>query len=154
MSLHRVREADHARRSRRWPACCSRRSTIAYPWYVLIGTTITLAVGILSLVHARRTGRRRRRKRYDFIVIGIDGGGSKTHAIVADEQGRTIGETVGPGSAVRPGQAEHSANVIADVVRDALASCEMTHVTPRVAVPSASPARAARRNASSCGRRS
>jgi glucosamine kinase len=67
-----------------------------------------------------------------FIVIGIDGGGSKTHAIVADEMGRTITETVGPGSAVRPGQAEESANVIADVVRDALASCEMTHVTPRV----------------------
>lgn len=67
-----------------------------------------------------------------FIVIGIDGGGSKTHAIVADEQGRTIAETVGPGSAVRPGQIEASANVITDVVRDALASCEMTHVTPRV----------------------
>lgn len=67
-----------------------------------------------------------------FIVIGIDGGGSKTHAIVADEQGKTIAETVGPASAVRPGQAEHSAEVIADVVKDALASCEMTHVTPRV----------------------
>jgi glucosamine kinase len=66
-----------------------------------------------------------------FIVIGIDGGGSKTHAMVADEQGRTIAETYGPGSAVRPGKAEDSANVIADVVRDALASCEMTHVTPR-----------------------
>ncbi|MEP6492822.1 MAG: BadF/BadG/BcrA/BcrD ATPase family protein [bacterium] len=66
-----------------------------------------------------------------FIVIGIDGGGSKTHAVVADDQGQTIAEMVGPGSAVRPGQADHSANVIADVVRDALASCEMTHVTPR-----------------------
>ena len=66
-----------------------------------------------------------------LIVIGIDGGGSKTHAIVADEQGRTIAETVGPGSAVKPGQAEASANVIAEVVRDALASCEMTHVLPR-----------------------
>lgn len=66
-----------------------------------------------------------------FIVIGIDGGGSKTHAMVADEQGKTIAETFGPGSAVKPGHAEHSANVIAEVVRDALASCEMTHVTPR-----------------------
>jgi glucosamine kinase len=66
-----------------------------------------------------------------FIVIGIDGGGSKTHAMVADEQGRTIAEMVGPGSAIRPGLAEHSANVTADVVRDALASCEMTHVVPR-----------------------
>jgi glucosamine kinase len=52
--------------------------------------------------------------------------------MVADEQGRTIVETVGPGSAVRPGKAEDSANVIAAVVRDALASCDMTHVTPRV----------------------
>ena len=67
-----------------------------------------------------------------FVVIGIDGGGSKTHAMVADEHGHTIAETVGPGSAVRPGQAEHSALVIAGVVRDALASCEMTHVIPRV----------------------
>ena len=67
-----------------------------------------------------------------FIVIGIDGGGSKTHAMVADEQGRAIAETVGPGSAVRPGRVEESASVIADVVRDVLASCEMTHVTPRV----------------------
>jgi glucosamine kinase len=67
-----------------------------------------------------------------YIVIGIDGGGSKTHAMVADEQGRTIAEMVGPASAVRPGKAEDSADVIAGVVRDALASCEMTHVTPRV----------------------
>jgi len=66
-----------------------------------------------------------------FIVIGIDGGGSKTHAIVADEHGSTIAETVGPGSAVKPGRAEDSANVIVAVVRDALASCEMTHVMPR-----------------------
>ena len=67
-----------------------------------------------------------------FIVIGIDGGGSKTRAMVADEHGGMIGDVVGPGSAVRPGQADASAAVIADVVRDALASCEMTHVVPRV----------------------
>jgi glucosamine kinase len=66
-----------------------------------------------------------------FIVIGIDGGGSKTRAIVADERGNAIADAVGPGSAVRPGQVEASAQIIADVVRDALASCEMTHVTPR-----------------------
>ena len=67
-----------------------------------------------------------------FIVIGIDGGGSKTRAIVADERGNAIADAVGPGSAVRPGQVEASAQIIADLVRDALASCEMTHVTPRV----------------------
>ena len=67
-----------------------------------------------------------------LIVIGVDGGGSKTRAMVADEHGGLIGDVVGPGSAVRPGRAEESATVIADVVHDALASCEMTHVTPRV----------------------
>lgn len=66
------------------------------------------------------------------IVIGIDGGGSRTRAIVADEEGREIVRVEGPASAVRPGQAEHSAEVICAVVRDALAACEMTHVLPRV----------------------
>ena len=66
------------------------------------------------------------------IVIGIDGGGSKTHAIVADDSGTTIGEAFGPGSAVTPGQEETSAEVIADVVREALEAASMTSVSPRV----------------------
>lgn len=66
------------------------------------------------------------------IVIGIDGGGSKTHAIVADETGTAIGEATGRGSAVKPGDEEGSAEVIATVVREALESAGMSHVTPRV----------------------
>ena len=66
------------------------------------------------------------------IVIGVDGGGSKTRAMVADDQGQQIADVEGPGSAVRPGQAEASADVVAAVVRDALAACDMTHVVPRV----------------------
>lgn len=66
------------------------------------------------------------------IVIGVDGGGSKTRAMVADDQGQQIADVEGPGSAVRPGQADASAEVIAAVVRDALAACDMTHVVPRV----------------------
>jgi glucosamine kinase len=66
------------------------------------------------------------------IVIGVDGGGSKTRAMVADDQGQQIADVEGPGSAVRPGQAEASADVIAAVARDALAACDMTHVVPRV----------------------
>jgi glucosamine kinase len=58
------------------------------------------------------------------IVIGIDGGGSKTHVIVADEHGQTLAEATGPGSAIRPGQADVSARVIADVVREAMAGVE------------------------------
>ena len=67
-----------------------------------------------------------------FIVIGVDGGGSKTRVIVADEQGTALGEVVGPASGVKPGRADASADVIAASVRDALASCEMTHVVPKV----------------------
>ena len=67
-----------------------------------------------------------------FIVAGVDGGGSKTRVLIADEAGTTLGEVVGPGSAARPGEIEHSASVIAETLRDALQSCEMSHVTPKV----------------------
>ena len=66
------------------------------------------------------------------IVIGIDGGGSQTHAIVADDSGTTIGEATGAGSGVLPGRADASAEVIAGVVRAALEAAGMAHVTPRV----------------------
>lgn len=66
------------------------------------------------------------------IVVGVDGGGSKTRAVVADERGVQLGSAEGPGSAVRPGGAERSAQVIAATVRDALASCQMEHVVAKV----------------------
>ena len=55
----------------------------------------------------------------ESFVVGIDGGGSKTRAILADDQGKPITEASGAGSAVRPGEAEQSAGIIAGVVRDA-----------------------------------
>jgi len=67
-----------------------------------------------------------------FIVVGVDGGGSRTRARVADEGGAEIVTVEGPASAVRPGGAEHSADVIVGVVRDALAAAAMEHVTPKV----------------------
>lgn len=66
------------------------------------------------------------------IVIGLDGGGSKTRVIVADERGQTISAVEGAGCAVRPGAVERSAETIAALVRDALASAGMPHVVPRV----------------------
>lgn len=66
------------------------------------------------------------------IVLGLDGGGSKTRVIVADEQGRTISTVEGPGSAVRPNAVERSADTIAAAVRDALESAGMPHVRPKV----------------------
>jgi glucosamine kinase len=66
------------------------------------------------------------------IVVGIDGGGSKTHAIVADESGNSLGEATGPGSAVKPGEEEASAEVIATAAREALENAGVADVTPRV----------------------
>lgn len=56
------------------------------------------------------------------VVAGVDGGGSKTRTLVADETGRVLGTADGPGSAVRSGGVEHAADVIAAGVRDALAA--------------------------------
>ena len=54
------------------------------------------------------------------LVIGIDGGGTKTTALVADDQGTPIGEATGAPSAVRPDRVEESAAIIEATAREAL----------------------------------
>jgi len=66
------------------------------------------------------------------IVVGIDGGGSKTHAIVADESGNSLGEATGPGSAVKPGEEDAAADIIVQTAREALENARVTDLTPRV----------------------
>jgi glucosamine kinase len=66
------------------------------------------------------------------LVVGVDGGGTKTRAVLADERGEQIAEAVGAGSTVRPQEAERSAGVIAGVVRDVLEIAERADVRPRV----------------------
>jgi len=56
------------------------------------------------------------------IRIGVDVGGTKTSAGVADETGHLLARVEGPGAAVRPGHALAAASVIADVARRALAA--------------------------------
>ena len=54
-------------------------------------------------------------------VCGVDGGGSKTHAIVARaDDGSIVAEAEGSGSAVAPGHAPESARTIASTVAAAL----------------------------------
>lgn len=59
------------------------------------------------------------------IVVGVDGGGSKTQVIVANGKGKELASLTGDASAVRPGEALHSAEVIGALVRDALAAAEV-----------------------------
>ena len=49
-------------------------------------------------------------------IIGVDGGGSHTRVIVADERGAELGAADGGPSAVRPGDGARAAEVIAEVV--------------------------------------
>lgn len=68
----------------------------------------------------------------DLLIVGADAGGTKTRVIVATADGRELGELVGPGAAVAPGEAEDSADVIEPLVREALAAAGHDGATPRV----------------------
>ena len=67
------------------------------------------------------------------IVVGVDGGGSKTRVMVGTAEGEVLATLDGPKSAVAPGQAARSAEVIAELVTRALAEIAQPGVVfPRV----------------------
>src|SRR5687767_665413 len=66
------------------------------------------------------------------LVVGVDGGGTKTRALLTDENGKQLAEAVGAGSTVKPQEAERSAGVIAGVVRDVLEQGGKPDDKPRV----------------------
>ena len=67
------------------------------------------------------------------IVIGVDGGGSKTRVMVGTAEGEVLATLDGPKSAVTPGQAARSADVIGELVTRALAEvAQPGAVLPRV----------------------
>ena len=55
------------------------------------------------------------------LLVGVDGGGSKTEVLVTDARGKERAARTGGPSAIQPGDALASAEVIAELVRDALA---------------------------------
>lgn len=67
-----------------------------------------------------------------FIIVGVDGGGTKTKVSVTNAQGQELATATGGGSAARPGQTTHAAEVIAQTVAEALASCDRAGEVPRV----------------------
>lgn len=66
------------------------------------------------------------------LIVGVDGGGTKTRAMLADERGESIAEAVAAGSAVRPPEIERSAGIIAGVVRDVLERGDRAGIRPRI----------------------
>lgn len=67
------------------------------------------------------------------LVAGVDGGGTHTRVLIADESGAQLGSAEGIGSAVKPGRVEASADVIAALVDDALQGVESDGARVRVA---------------------
>lgn len=66
------------------------------------------------------------------ILVGVDGGGTRTRVLVADERGAEIVSVEGAASAVRPGEAERSAATIATVVAEALRAAGMPDRRPSI----------------------
>jgi glucosamine kinase len=64
------------------------------------------------------------------IVVGVDGGATKTRVLVADDTGAELASVSGTASAVRPGAAEQSADVIERLVGEALAACDRDGEVP------------------------
>ncbi|HUQ20093.1 MAG TPA: BadF/BadG/BcrA/BcrD ATPase family protein [Gemmatimonadaceae bacterium] len=62
------------------------------------------------------------------IVAGVDGGGSKTRLILATDAGEELANVEGARSAMRPGDAEKSAAVVAELMREALAQASILEV--------------------------
>ena len=66
-------------------------------------------------------------------VGGVDGGGSKTRVVVGTAEGEILATVDGPKSAIIPGRAAESANVIAELVIKAVAEiAQPGAVVPRV----------------------
>ena len=58
------------------------------------------------------------------VVAGVDAGGTHTRCQIASLKGHALGDATGSAGAMRPGLADHAADVIVDCVRDALAKAD------------------------------
>jgi len=68
------------------------------------------------------------------LVVGVDGGGSRTRVVVADATGRELARVEGAASALQPGQEGHAADVIKALIAEALVKAERTETRPAVCV--------------------
>jgi glucosamine kinase len=66
------------------------------------------------------------------LVIGVDGGGSRTRVLVCDDNAQELVHAEGAGSAVQPGNAERSAAIIAAAVQGALEQVPDGDAAPRI----------------------
>ena len=68
------------------------------------------------------------------LVVGIDGGGTRTRVILADAHGNVLARTEGPGTALSPGHESAAADVIKSLIADVLAIADRSETRPAVCV--------------------
>ena len=68
------------------------------------------------------------------LVVGIDGGGTRTRVILADANGTVLARAEGPGTALRPGEESVAADIIQSLIGEVLASAQRPDVRPAVCV--------------------
>lgn len=68
------------------------------------------------------------------LVVGVDGGGSRTRVLLADAHGTVLARAEGPASALHPGEESVAADVIKVLIADVLAMAERTDTRPAVCV--------------------
>jgi glucosamine kinase len=68
------------------------------------------------------------------LVVGIDGGGTHTRAILADASGTVLARAEGVGTALRPGGESDAADVIQSLIAEVLASADRSDTRPAVCV--------------------
>lgn len=68
------------------------------------------------------------------LVVGVDGGGTRTRVLLADLEGRTLARVEGAATALRPGEERDSAEIIAALIAEALASVERSDTRPATCV--------------------
>jgi glucosamine kinase len=68
------------------------------------------------------------------LVVGVDGGGTKTRVLLADLDGRVLARIEGPATALVPGDERASADIIGALIREALESADRGDTRPAACV--------------------
>jgi glucosamine kinase len=68
------------------------------------------------------------------LVVGIDGGGTRTRVLLADAHGHELARLEGPGTALSPGQESVAADIIKSLISDVMQQAERGDTRPAVCV--------------------